>query len=356
MEIKVIKSTKIGQKPRPKDSELGFGRYFTDHMFLMDYAGEKGWHDARIEPYQPLKLDPAAMVLHYAQEVFEGLKAYHLQDGGIALFRPEKNIDRMNASARRMVMPEVDPDLFFQAMRELVLLEREWVPKSTGTSLYIRPTMIANEPALGVKPSDQYLFYIITGPVGAYYPEGFKPTRIYVSDEFVRAARGGTGAAKTAGNYGGTLLAAKQAAEGGYTQVLWLDSIERKYVEEVGTSNIFFLMEDELVTPPLTGTILPGITRDSVLQLARHWGLNVSERLISIQEVVEGCETGALKEMFATGTAAVISPVGEVGYQGRVLQIGDGRTGELSQTLYDEITAIQYGRKEDPFGWRVRVA
>jgi branched-chain amino acid aminotransferase len=356
LEIKVTKSTTIGQRPRQKEAELGFGKYLTDHMFLMDYTRDKGWHDPRIESYRPLKLDPAAMVLHYAQEVFEGLKAYHLPDGGIALFRPDKNIERMNVSARRMVMPELDPDLFFRAMKELVLLERDWIPQSEGTSLYIRPTMIATEPALGVRPSDQYLFYIITGPVGAYYPEGFKPTRIFVTDEYVRAAKGGPGAAKTAGNYGRTLLAAKQAAEDGFTQVLWLDAEERKYVEEVGTSNIFFLVEDELVTPPLGGTILPGITRDSVLELARSWGLNVAERLISIDEVVEGCKSGALKEMFASGTAAVISPVGEIGYRGEVLLIADGKTGELSQTLYNEITAIQYGHKDDPFGWRVRIA
>jgi branched-chain amino acid aminotransferase len=355
MEIKVVKSTTPSQRPRPKDSELGFGRYFSDHMFLMDYTRRAGWHNARIEPLQDLRLSPAAMVLHYGQEVFEGLKAYHLHDGGIALFRPDKNIERMNASARRMVMPEVDPDHFFQAMKELVLLDRDWIPESAGTSLYIRPTMIATEPALGVRPANQYLFYIVTGPVGAYYPEGFKPTRIYVTDEFVRAAKGGMGAAKTSGNYGGTLIAAKDAAEKGYTQVLWLDATERKYVEEVGTSNIFFLMGDELVTPPLGGTILPGITRDSVLELARSWGLQASERLISIDEVVEGCKTKALKEMFATGTAAVISPVGEIGYKGEVFQIADGGIGELSQTLYEEISAIQYGHKEDPFGWSVRI-
>jgi len=356
MEIKVTKSTKIGQKPRPKDSELGFGKYFTDHMFLMDYTRGEGWHDARVEPYQELRLDPAAMVLHYSQEVFEGLKAYHLQDGGIGLFRPDKNIERMNVSARRMVMPELDPDLFLRAIKELVLLERDWIPTSEGTSLYIRPTMIATEPALGVRPSNQYLFYIITGPVGAYYPGGFKPTRIFVTDEFVRAARGGMGAAKTSGNYGGTLLAAKLATEKGFTQVLWLDARQRAYVEEVGTSNIFFLVEDELITPPLEGTILPGVTRDSVLTLARSWGIKVSERLISIEEVVEGCKSGAVKEIFASGTAAVISPVGEIGYQGAVLQVADGGTGELSQTLYGELTGIQYGRREDPFGWQVRIA
>lgn len=356
MEIKVLKSTSIGQKPRPKDSELGFGKYTTDHMFLMDYAQGKGWYNARIEPYGDLVLDPAAMVLHYNQEVFEGLKAYHLKDGGIGLFRPDKNIERMNASARRMVMPEVDSDFVLKALKDLILLEREWIPKSAGTSLYIRPTMIANEPALGVRPSEQYLFFIILGPVGAYYPEGFNPTKIFVSDEYVRAAQGGAGEAKTSGNYGPTLLASQQAAAKGYTQVLWVDAKERKYVEEVGTSNIFFYINDELLTPPLGGTILPGVTRDSVLQIARHWGLNVAERPIAIEEVIKKAKDGSLKEMFATGTAAVISPVGEICYKEEAVQIADGQTGELSQNLYDELTGIQYGHKEDPFGWRLRIA
>lgn len=356
MEIRVIKSTTVGQKPRPKDKELGFGKYTTDHMFLMDYKQGKGWHNARIEPYGDLRLDPAAMVLHYNQEVFEGLKAYYLQDGGIGLFRPNKNIERMNGSARRMVMPEVDTEFVLEALKKLILLDREWIPRSEGTSLYIRPTMIATEPALGVRPSEQYLFFIILGPVGAYYPEGFSPTKIFVSDEYVRAARGGAGEAKTSGNYGPTLLASKQAAQKGYTQVLWIDAKERKYVEEVGTSNIFFMIEDELVTPPLGGTILPGVTRDSVLHMARHWNLNVAERPISIEEVVEAARSGALRESFATGTAAVISPVGEICYREQVLKIADGRTGDLAQKLYDEITGIQYGRKEDPFGWRMRIA
>lgn len=356
MEIRVTRSTTVGQKVRPKDSELGFGKYTTDHMFLMDYSRQKEWHNARIEPYGDLRLDPTAMVLHYNQEVFEGLKAYHLEDGGFGLFRPEKNIERLNGSARRMVMPELDPDLFLQGMKELILLDREWIPKSEGTSLYIRPTMIATEPGLGIRPAEEYLFYIVLGPVGAYYPEGFSPTRIYVSDGYVRAARGGVGEAKTSGNYGATLYVSQQATKQGYTQVLWLDAKESKYVEEVGTSNIFFFINDELVTPPLRGTILPGVTRDSVLQLANHWGLKVSERLIAIEEVVEGCNSGSLKEMFATGTAAVISPVGVLGYKSEDFQVADGDTGELSQRLYDEITSIQYGRREDPFGWRLRIA
>jgi branched-chain amino acid aminotransferase len=356
MEIRVTQSTTIGQKPRPQDAELGFGKYTTDHMFLMDYTQGKGWYDARIEPYGDLRLDPTAMVLHYNQEVFEGLKAYHLPEGGIALFRPEKNIERMNSSARRMVMPEIDPDLFLRAMKRLILLDRAWVPESEGTSLYIRPTMIATEAALGVRPADKYLFFIILGPVGAYYPEGFNPTKIYVSDKYIRAAQGGVGEAKTSGNYGATLYVSREASQKGYTQVLWLDAIERKYVEEVGTSNIFFFIHDELVTPPLVGTILPGVTRDSVLQLAKHWGMNAVERPISIEEVVEGCQSGSLKEMFATGTAAVISPVGLICYKGEDFQVADGQTGELSKKLYDEITGIQYGRREDPFGWRLRIA
>ncbi|MDE0300478.1 MAG: branched-chain amino acid aminotransferase [Candidatus Poribacteria bacterium] len=354
MEIKVTKSTNP-QRERPKDSELGFGKYTTDHMFLMDYALGKGWHDARIVPYQHLRLDPAAMVLHYNQEVFEGLKAYALANGGIGLFRPEKNIQRMNASAQRLVMPEVDSQLFLQAMKQLVMIDREWLPKSEGTSLYIRPTMIATEPMIGIRASERYLFYIILSPVGAYYPEGFNPTRIYVSDTHSRAAKHGVGHVKTSGNYGSTLFVFQEAAVKGYTQVLWLDANELKYIEEVGTSNAFFLIDDELITPPLEGTILPGITRDSAIQLATSWQLRVSERLISIDEVIDACRSGALKEMFATGTAAVISPVGEISYKGEQFRIADGKTGKLAQRLYDELTGIQYGRRDDPFGWRIRV-
>jgi branched-chain amino acid aminotransferase len=355
MEIKITED-RTGKKPHPEDSQLGFGKYTTDHMFLMNYDQQQGWHDARIEPYGDLRLDPAAMVLHYNQEVFEGLKAYYLADGGIGLFRPEKNVERMNASARRMVMPEIEPQMFLQAVKELVLLERDWIPRSEGTSLYIRPTMIATEAALGVHPAATYLFYIIVGPVGAYYPEGFNPTRIFVSDHFVRAAKGGVGEAKTSGNYGPTLFAQKEAAAKGYTQVLWLDAKQRRFVEEVGTSNIFFCFDDELVTPPLEGTILPGVTRDSVLQLSSHWGLKAVERPVDIEEVIDSCRSGRLKEMFATGTAAVISPVGEIGYKGSDYQIADGGVGELSQKLYDEITGIQYGHRDDPFGWRMRLA
>jgi branched-chain amino acid aminotransferase len=356
MEISITKSSTIGRKPRPKsEAELGFGKYFTDHMFLMDYEKGQGWIHPRIVPYGPLSLDPSAMVLHYGQEIFEGLKAYRWTDGTIALFRPDKNIERWNRSARRLCMAETDAEMFMEGMKTLILLDRDWIPSSPGTSLYIRPTMIATEAALGVKPSSRYLFFIIIGPVGPYYPEGFSPTRIYVTKSYVRAAKGGVGETKTGGNYAASLYAATKAQELGYTQVLWLDAAEHKYVEEVGTSNIFFRIGDELITPPLAGTILPGVTRDSVLFLAREWGIPVNERLITIDEVLQDAEMGRLQEMFATGTAAVISPVGEIGYQDRVIPVADGKTGPLAQRLYDEITAIQYGQKPDPYGWVVKI-
>jgi branched-chain amino acid aminotransferase len=356
MEISITKSSTIGRKPRPKsEAELGFGKYFTDHMFLMDYEKGQGWINPRIVPYGPLSLDPSAMVLHYGQEIFEGLKAYRWTDGTIALFRPDKNIERWNRSARRLCMAETDPEVFMEGMKTLILLDRDWIPSSPGTSLYIRPTMIATEAALGVKPSSRYLFFIIIGPVGPYYPEGFSPTRIYVTKSYVRAAKGGVGETKTGGNYAASLYAATKAQELGYTQVLWLDAAEHKYVEEVGTSNIFFRIGDELITPPLAGTILPGVTRDSVLFLAREWGIPVNERLITIDEVLQAAETGRLQEMFATGTAAVISPVGGIGYQDRVIPVADGKTGPLAQRLYDEITGIQYGQKPDPYGWVVKI-
>ena len=356
MEIPITKSSPSGGRPRPKsDAELGFGKYFTDHMFLLDYEKGKGWINPRIVPYGPLCLEPSAMVLHYGQEIFEGLKAYRWTDGTIALFRPSKNIERWNRSAARMCMPETDPDLFMQGMKELIRLDRDWIPASPGTSLYVRPTMVATEAALGVKPSSRYLFFIIIGPVGPYYPEGFSPTRIYVTQSYVRAAKGGVGETKTGGNYAASLYAATKAQELGYTQVLWLDAAEHKYVEEVGTSNIFFLIDEELITPPLSGTILPGVTRDWVLFLAREWGIRVAERPITIEEVLAAAQDGRLKEMFATGTAAVISPVGEMGYQEQLIPVADGKTGPLARRLYDEITAIQYGHKKDPYGWVVKI-
>jgi branched-chain amino acid aminotransferase len=355
-DIAIRRVPEADRKPRPRDGELSFGTQVTDHMFLLDYTPEKGWHDPRIVPYGKLQLEPAALVFHYSQEVFEGLKAYCLEDGGIGLFRPEINARRMNASASRMAMPELDEELFLQAVRELVLLERDWIPCSRGTSLYIRPTMIATEPAIGVKVSSTYLFYIVLSPVGAYYPEGFTPTRIFVSDAYIRTAPGGAGEAKTSCNYGPAFVVSEMAARMGYTQVLWLDARERTYVEEVGTSNVFFYKGGELITPPLNGAILPGITRESVIRLARSWGIPVTERPFSVHELVESCRDGSLREMFATGTAAVVSPVGEIGYRGQDYAVADGRAGVLSRRLYDELTGIQYGDREDPFGWRVRLA
>ncbi|MFP4086483.1 MAG: branched-chain amino acid aminotransferase [Desulfobacteraceae bacterium] len=352
MEIKVTKASSDQLKAKPTDeSKLGFGDLLTDHMFLMNYEAGKGWFDPRIEPFHDLQINPAAMVLHYGQEVFEGLKAYRGKDGRINLFRPAKNFERLNRSARRLCMPEVDTNLVMEGMKQLILQDKEWVPHSPGTSLYIRPTMVATEPHLGVRPAQSHLFYIIIGPVGAYYKEGLNPVRIYVEDFFVRAAVGGTGEAKTSGNYAASLLAAEEAKEKGFTQVLWLDAKERKYVEEVGTMNMFFLIDDEVITAPLTGTILPGVTRESVIRLVADWGLRVSERSLAIDEVVQAAKDGRLKEAFGTGTAAVISPVGQITYRGQNYVVAGGKMGDLSQRLYDEIVAIQYRQKPDPYGW-----
>jgi branched-chain amino acid aminotransferase len=356
MEIRIAKAEAGRMKTKPTDeSKLGFGNIFTDHMFTMKYGQGRGWHDAVVGPYQPLVLDPAAMCLHYGQEIFEGLKAYRGGDGSIYLFRPLENIRRMNSSARRLCMPELEEDTALEALKQLVLLEKDWIPRGIGTSLYIRPTMIATEPALGVRPSAEYLFYIIVGPVGAYYPQGFSPTKIFVTKDYVRAVRGGIGACKAAGNYASSLLASKSAGLMGYTQVLWLDALELKNVEEVGTSNIFFVIGDELITPPLTGSILPGVTRDSVIQIARHQGMRVSERSISIDEIIAAISSGRLKEAFASGTAAIVSPVGQLYYEGDEYRINDGQTGPITEKLYYEILNIQYGKTEDPFGWRIRL-
>jgi len=357
MEIRVNPAPPETRKEKPADeARLGFGKFFTDHMFTMTYTSKGGWENAEIGPYRPLCLDPTAMCLHYGQEIFEGMKAYRGRDGEIYLFRPQENIRRMNRSAERLCMPGVDPDLFQEAVVKLVLLEKDWIPNGRGTSLYIRPTMIATEAALGVHPSDRYLFFIIVGPVGAYYQEGFNPTKIYVSEEYVRSVRGGTGNCKNAGNYAASLYASQIAIKIGYTQVLWLDAIEKKYVEEVGTSNIFFLIGDELVTPPLEGTILAGVTRDSVIQIARRMGRTVSERRISMDEILRAVETGMLREIFASGTAAVVSPVGQFFYQGKEYLVNHGKTGALTRQLYEEIIGIQCGEKEDPFGWRIKIA
>jgi branched-chain amino acid aminotransferase len=342
-------------KSKPQDGELDFGTVFTDHMYLQDYDAGVGWHDARIEPYRALTLDPAAAVLHYAQEVFDGMKAFRGHDGVVRLFRPQKHAARLVASSERMCIPLQDSADVVESVVELVRLDRDWVPSAVGTSLYIRPVIIASEPYIGVRPAKSYLYYVIMSPVGAYYTEGMNPVRILVEDTFVRAAEGGVGAAKTAGNYAASLYAAEQAKHAGYTQVLWLDGVSRRYIDEVGTMNIMLRLGDEVVTPPLSGTILPGVTRDSALTLLRDWGVKVTERPIAIDEVVAASADGTLREVWGTGTAAVISPVGELGYQGRPITINGGRTGELTQKLYDALVAIQYGAAPDPHGWMVEV-
>jgi branched-chain amino acid aminotransferase len=339
-------------KPRIEDeSKLVFGRQFTDRMFVMEYDAGRGWHSARIQPYAPFTLDPAALVFHYAQEIFEGLKAFRRQDGSIALFRPKDNIRRFNQSASRLCMPPVDEEFFFEAIRKLIRLEADWVPHNEGTSLYIRPTMIATEAVLGVKPSEKYLCYVILCPVGAYYKGGFKPVRIWISDQFVRSAPGGTGEVKCGGNYAASLLAAKEASTKGFDQVLWLDAVERRYVEEVGSMNICFLYDGKIVTSPLHGTILNGVTRRSILQLGAEMGYAVEERAMSVDELLDGAESGRLAEAFGTGTAAVVSPVGQLTYRDRTVTIGDGQMGPLTMKLYKALTGIQYGREPDTHNW-----
>lgn len=340
------------RKPLIEDeASLVFGHTFTDRMFVMEYDRGQGWHSARIAPYGPFVLDPAALVLHYAQEIFEGLKAFRRPDGGIALFRPRDNIARFNRSAQRLCMPSVDEDFFLHALKELVRLEADWVPHSEGTSLYIRPTMIATQAVLGVKPSDKYLCYIILSPVGPYYKGGFKPVRIWISDEYVRSAPGGTGEAKTGGNYAASLLAAREAAERGFDQVLWLDAVKRQYVEEVGSMNICFIYDGKLVTSPLKGTILDGITRRSILTLAGEMGLEVEERAMSIDEILEGAKDGRLSEAFGTGTAAVVSPVGQFTYRDRTVTLSDNQIGKFTLQFFEALTGIQYGRRPDTHGW-----
>jgi len=354
MEIELLPVTDE-KKPVTDESQLQFGKQFTDRMFVMEYQAGKGWHNARIQPYAPFTLDPAAMVFHYAQEIFEGLKAFRRPDGAVTLFRPSDNVARFNLSARRMCMPEIDEEFFLGALQQLVKLEADWVPQSEGTSLYIRPAMIATEPMLGVRPAEQYICYIILSPVGAYYKGGIAPVKIWISDHYTRAAQGGTGEVKTGGNYAASLLAAREAAEKGYDQVLWLDAREKKYVEEVGSMNICFVYDGKLITSPLHGTILDGITRRSVLRLARDMGMDVVEKALTVDEIFEGIESGRLTEAFGTGTAVVVSPVGQFTYRDRTVTLGDGNTGEVTQKLYDTLTGIQYGRIPDSYGWTIEL-
>lgn len=349
MEITFEKAATL--KDHPEDSALGFGTYFTDYMFNMDYNREKGWHNPRIEPYGPMKMEPSTMVLHYGQAIFEGLKAYRTPSGDIQLFRPRDNFKRFNASGRRLCMPPLDEEFVISALIKLLNIEKDWVPAAAGTSLYIRPTIIATDPYIGLRSSHTYRFFMILSPVGAYYPEGFDPVKIWVTTDYVRAVRGGVGEAKTAGNYAASLYATELANKDGYTQVMWLDGVERKYIEEVGSMNIFFKLGDEIVTPALTGSILAGITRDSVIKLAESWGVKVVERRISIEEIYTAHTNGELKEVFGSGTAAVISPVGNIKYDGREITIGDGGVGPFSAKLFQHLMDIQYGKTEDPFNW-----
>ncbi|MFW9944965.1 MAG: branched-chain amino acid aminotransferase [Candidatus Sifarchaeia archaeon] len=342
------------RKQKPTDVlKLSFGTVFTDHMFMMDYRDGE-WLDPRVVPYGPLLVDPAALVLHYGQGIFEGLKAYRRGER-VLLFRPDKNIERLNKSAIRMVMPTLDPDFALDSLLNLIRIERDWVPQVPGSSLYIRPTLIGTEPKLGVKASSEYLYYVILSPVGPYFPTGFGPVKIMVADKHVRAAEGGVGAAKTMGNYAAGLLAGKEASDVGCTQVLWLDAQERKYLEEVGTMNIAVKFDDEVATPPLSGTILSGITRESVLHILRDWGGDVKERRISIDEVIEGLGTGKVEEIFGCGTAAIIAPVGSLYYKGIAHTVGDGNTGPLTKRLYDELVGVQSGEREDKYKWVVEV-
>ena len=342
-------------KTKPDPDKLRFGVDFTDHMFIMDYEEDRGWYDPRIVPYGPFSIDPAAAVLHYAQESFEGLKAYKSAEGKVLLFRPDMNIKRMNRTAERLCLPVIDEALFIEAVKALVALEKDWIPDKEGTSLYIRPFVIATEPFLGVRPARQYKFMIILSPVGPYYEGGLAPTKIYVEDTYVRATPGGTGEAKCGGNYAASLKAQVDAAEKGFEQILWLDGVERRYVEEIGTSNAFFVIEDEVVTAPLEGTILPGVTRDSVIEVLRKKGMKVSERRLSVDELFGAAKEGKLKEMFASGTAAVISPVGGIRYKDEDIVINGGGIGPVAQELYDTLYGIQTGKVADTEGWMIEV-
>ncbi len=338
----------------PPTAELGFGKYFSDHMFLMDYTREGGWHSPRIVPFQPFSFDPSSLVLHYGQSIFEGQKAYRWEDGSINLFRGQDHINRFARSAERLVMPEFDKEFLMNSLLTLIDIDRRWVPGDRGTALYIRPTLIATENMLGVRPANEYRLFIITSPVGAYYSRGMAPTRILVEEKFSRVAEGGTGGAKTAGNYAASLKASSEARKLGYDQVLWLDAKEHRHIEEVGTMNVFFVINDVLVTPPLEGTILDGVTRRTVITLAREWGVDVQERRISIDEVMEAQQSGDLQEAFGSGTAAVIAPIGVLGWLGEEYEINE-RPDSLRERFYNTITGLQYGEIEDTHGWMTAV-
>ncbi|MBQ7071622.1 MAG: branched-chain amino acid aminotransferase [Ruminococcus sp.] len=350
-----IELTKTPKAKPTDESKLGFGHIFTDHMFAMNYDTGKGWHDARIVPFDNVTLSPAAMCLHYGQEIFEGLKTYRTADGSVQLFRPDENYKRMNVSAERMVIPKIDEEFMLRATKKLIEIEKDWVPHTDGASLYIRPFIFATDPYVGVRPADHYLFLIILSPSGAYYSTGLNPVKIYVEQKYVRAVRGGTGFAKTAANYAISLKGQDEAHSQDYEQVLWLDGVEQKYIEEVGSMNIFFVIDGEVITPELTGSVLPGITRKSALEVCRSKGIKATERRITIEEVAKAYDEGKLDEVFGTGTAAVISPVGHLKWGDKIMTINNNEIGPISQMLYDTMTGIQWGKIEDTFGWTVKI-
>ncbi len=349
MNITVTKTNTPSQKP--DSSTLGFGKIFTDHMFIMDYSKGEGWHDARIVPFGPLPLHPASTVLHYGSEIFEGLKAYRRPDGGVQLFRPIENIRRLNTSAERLCLPQIPEDMAMEVLTEFVKHEADWTPSAEGTSLYIRPYLFGNDESLGVHAVHNAMFVIICSPVGSYYKEGINPVKIMIEDEDVRAVRGGTGYAKCGGNYAASNRAGEKAEKSGYSQVLWLDGVERKYIEEVGAMNVMFKINGEIVTPMLSGSILPGITRKSCIEVLKDKGYNVTERLISIDELEAALENGTLEEAWGCGTAAVISPIGELSYKGKKFVINNGEIGDVAKVLYDTLTGIQWGKIEDKYNW-----
>ena len=349
MDIKFVKSNNLKEKPDP--STLGFGKIFTDHMFVMDYNKEEGWHDARIVPFENLSIHPASTVLHYGSEIFEGLKAYRREDGIVQLFRPIENIRRMNNSAERLCLPQINEEDALEALVKFVEIEQDWTPSQKGTSLYLRPFMFGNDESLGVHAVDNATFIIIASPVGSYYKEGINPVKIMIEDEDVRAVRGGTGYAKCGGNYAASNRAGERAEQKGYSQVLWLDGVERKYVEEVGAMNVMFKINGEIITPKLTGSILPGITRKSCIEVLKSEGYNVSERLLSVDELEQAMDDGTLEEAWGCGTAAVVSPIGELCYKDKKSIINSGKIGDITQHLYDTLTGIQWGEVEDKFGW-----
>ena len=352
MEIKIQKAEKL--KEKPDFSNLGFGKYFTDHMFVMDYSDKEGWHGARIIPFGYIPIHPASTVLHYGAEIFEGMKAYKTEDG-YQMFRPYENAKRFNNSAERMCLPQIDEELFVKSITELINIDYSWIPDSEGASLYIRPFMFGNDESLGVHAVHNATYVVILSPVGSYYKEGLNPVKITIEDEDVRAVRGGTGYAKCGGNYAASMRAGQRAEKKGFTQVLWLDGVERKYIEEVGAMNVMFKIDGEIVTPKLTGSVLPGITRKSCIEMLRSWGYNVNERLLSVDELIGAAENGKLEEAWGTGTAAVVSPIGLLSYKGKDHVVSQNKIGALTQKLYDELTGMQWGKKPDAFGWCYKV-